>query len=379
MRPGPLALAGALALSGCAAARLPPVTEGELVMDHDEQHLWKEAAEAVEDARHSGALDPDAALERYLAGVVKRLLPPRAAARLRAHVYVVADPRLDAFTLSDGSVFASSGLLCRLENEAQLAVLLGHELVHAMNRHVVVEYRTAKNSAAVSASFGGGLGLGRLGAAAAVAGYSRDLEREADAQGLALAVKAGYDAREAPRPFQHFLAWMKEEELDEPFLFADHPRLKDRISDYQELLATAYAAQAGSDKGEQRYLAAVRELFLRNARLDLAAGRFGPAERGAQRYLELRPRSAAALALLGDAARQRGGAGAEAKAAERYRQALAADPACAEAQRGLGLTLARGADRKGARAALRRYLELRPRAEDRAWIEADLAELEGKP
>jgi hypothetical protein len=40
--------------------------------------------------------------------------------------------------------------------------------------------------------------------------------------------------------------------------------------------------------------------------------------------------------------------------------------------------LARGGDRGAARAALRRYLELRPRAEDRGWIEADLAELEGK-
>jgi beta-barrel assembly-enhancing protease len=375
----PAALALVLAAGGCAAARLPPLTDGDVVMDRDEQRLWRVAEEAVEDARHSGALDPDAALEKYVTGVARKLVPPKALARLRLHVFVVADPRLDAFALADGSIFVSTGLLSRLENEAQLAVLLGHELTHALQRHIVVEHRTAKNSAAVSASFGGGLGLGRLGAAATVAGYSRDLEREADELGLELAVRAGYDAHEAARPFEHLLAWMDEEELDEPFLFADHPRLKDRIATYRRLLATTYAEKKSGDKGQERYVAAVREAYLRTARLDLAAGRFGAAERGAQRYLELRPRSGAALALLGDATRQKGGDGAEGRAADHYRKALAADPACAEAQRGLGLVLVQGGDRKGARAALRRYLELRPRAEDRAWIEADLSALEGKP
>lgn len=377
--PAPLALLAAAALGGCAAARLPPITEGEPVMERDEQRMWRVAEELEEDARHSGALDADPGLERYLGAVARRLLPARAAARLRAHVFVVADPRLQAFALADGAVYVSSGLLCRLEDEAQLAVLLGHELAHALYRHAVVEHRTVKNSAAVSASFGGGFGLGRLGAQASVAGYSRDLEREADEQGLRLAAEAGYDVREAPRPFELLLAWMDEEELEEPFLFADHPRLKDRIEDYRRLLATTYAGRKPGERGQERYVAAVRELLLRNARLDLAAGRFGPAERGAQRYLGLRPRSAAGLALLGDAARQRDEDGAPARAAEHYRKALAVDPACPEAQRGLGLVLARDGDRKGARAALRRYLELRPRAEDRAWIEADLAALEGKP
>jgi len=372
------ALSAVAALGGCAAARLPPVTEGELVMDQDERRMWRVAEEEEEDARHSGALDPDSALERYLGTVAKRLLPPRAASRLRVQVFVVADPRLDAFALPDGAVFVSSGLLCRLEDEAQLAVLLGHELAHALYRHAVVEHRTFKTSAAVSASFGGGLGLGRLGALATISGYSRDLEREADEQGLRLAAEADYDVREAPRPFEHLLAWMEEEELEEPFFFADHPRLKSRIENYQRLLATTYASRQGGDRGRDRYVGAVRELFLRNARLDLAAGRFGPAERGARRYLELQPRSAAALALLGDAERQREAEGSPAKAADHYRKALALDPRCAEAQRGLGLVLARGGDRGAARAALRRYLELRPRAEDRGWIEADLAELEGK-
>ncbi|GEJ58532.1 M48 family metallopeptidase [Anaeromyxobacter diazotrophicus] len=377
----PLALAAvALVLAtGCAAARLPSLADGEPVMEQDERRMWRVAEEAEDDARHNGALDPDPALDRYLGQVLKKLLPARAAGRLRAHVFAVADPRLDAFALADGAIFVSTGLLCRLENEAQLAILLGHELTHALHRHAVVEHRTVKNSAAVSASFGGGLGLGRLGALATVAGYSRELEREADEEGLALAAGAGYDVAEAPRPFEHLLAWMEEEELEEPFLFADHPRLKDRIGNYRRLLATAYAGRKGGEKGQDRYLAAVRELYLRNARLDLAAGRFGPAERGAARYLELRPRSAPALALLGDVAGQRQEKGSEAKAAEHYRKALAIDPACPEAQRGLGLALARAGDKKGARPALRRYLELRPRAEDRAWIEAELAELEGKP
>jgi Flp pilus assembly protein TadD len=116
--------------------------------------------------------------------------------------------------------------------------------------------------------------------------------------------------------------------------------------------------------------------MLATARLDLAGGRFDAAEHGAEAYLAERPRSAEALTVLADAARQK--AGADERALELYRRAAALDARCAEAQRGLGLALARRGDRAGARAALQAYLKLAPGAVDRAWVEGELADLDGR-
>lgn len=362
-------------LAACApgrAERLPPVTAPGFAMDRDERNLWREAAELDERARKSGAVLADRALEQYLLGVARRLVPRAALGRLDVRVRILESSSLAAFSTPDGAVFVSMGFLARLDDEAQLAVVLGHELVHALNRHAIVEYRTLKSGAAIAAILP--FSLGTLGMKAAVTGYSRDLESEADEEGLRLAAAAGWDVREAPRPFERLAEWVKEEEIEEPFFFATHPRLEERLKSVRALVATEYAGVKGGDVGAKRYRAAVREVVLGAARLDLAAGRFGPAERGARAYLDLAPRSGAAWALLGDAARQHGEAD---EALARYRTAVGLDAACPEAQRGLGQVLAQKGDRSGARAAFLAYLRLRPHAVDRPWIDAELAGLEG--
>jgi predicted Zn-dependent protease len=364
----PLLLAGCLAPQ--RAARLPPLTTPGIVLERDEKHLWLEAAELDARARKSDAVLSDPALQRYLLGLARKLTPRAAQDRLDVRVRVLESPALTAFVTPDGCIFVSMGLLARLDNEAELSVVLGHELVHAINRHAIVEYRTLKSGAAMSAALP--FSLGELGTKAAVTGYSRDLEVEADTEGLALAAAGGWDVREAPRTFQHLAAWVKAEGLEEPFFFSTHPRLEERSASVTALLATRYADRRGGEVGAARYRAAVREVVLGAARLDLAAGRFEAAERGARDYLELAPRSAQAWALLGDAARQRGDAD---EALVRYRKAVALDAACPEAQRALGQALARRGEGAAARAALLAYLKLRPEAVDRAWIEEELARL----
>ncbi len=375
---GLCAAAALLAIAGCIAIpraeRVPPVTAPGFRIATDEARLWREAAELEARARKSGAVLDDPALERYLVGVARRLAPRGALDRLDVRVRVIESPALTAFITPDGAIFVSMGLLSRLENEAQLAMVFGHELSHALNRHHLVEYRTFKSGADMTA--GMPFGLGALGTQAAVTGYSRDLEQEADEQGLALLAAGGWDVREAPRPFEHLAAWVKDEQIEEPYAFASHPRLEERIESTRTLVEERYRGHRPGDQGSDRYRRAVREVMLATARLDLAGGRFGAAERGAEAYLGLLPRSAPALTVLADAARQQGGA--DERALELYRKAATLDPACAEAQRGLGLALARRGDRAGARVALRAYLKVAPGAVDRAWIEGELADLDGR-
>ena len=178
----------------------------------------------------------------------------------------------------------TTGLLARVEDEAQLALVLGHEVTHATHRHATVEYRTFKNGAALSAAIPGAgvLGLGALGTKAAVTGYSREFEREADATGLAAVAAAGYEVASAVKVFEHLRDWIVEEKEDEPYFLGDHPRIAERIETMAALRAAPGFKAPGRDRGEVRYRAAVRGILLANARLDLAAGRFGRAERGAR-------------------------------------------------------------------------------------------------
>ncbi len=366
--------AALFAMAGCLvprAERVPPVTASEFRLAKDEAYLWREGAELDARARKSGAVLDDPALERYLVGVVRRLAPRGAFDRLNVRVRVIESPALTAFITPDGAIFVSMGLLSRLENEAQLAMVFGHELTHAVNRHHLVEYRTFKRGTDMNSGLP--FILGGLGTQAAVAGYSRDLEREADGQGLAFVAAGGWDVREAPRPFEHLAEWVTEEGIEEPYTFADHPRLEERIASIRALLEGGYKTLHPGDQGADRYRHAVREVLLAAARLDLAAGRFGAATRDAEAYLAMRPRSSAAVTVLADAARQQG---AGERALELYRKAVALDPSCAEAQRGLGRALAWRDDRAGARAAFQAYLKLAPDAVDRAWVEAEVADLD---
>src|SRR4030067_1130229 len=90
--------------------------------------------------------------------------------------------------------------------EAQLATLLAHEMTHATHRHAIKQFRDARNKTAFLAVITAGTSglaapLGALGTLAAITGYSREQEAEADREGFKLMVKAGYDPGEAPKLF----------------------------------------------------------------------------------------------------------------------------------------------------------------------------------
>lgn len=112
---------------------------------------------------------------------------------------------INAYAFPGGSIAATRGILLELDNEAELAALLGHEIGHVNARHTAERATkgTIANvliaSAAVAAGTSGygdygGLiqGLGGLGTGALLAHYSRDNEREADALGMEYMTSTGY-------------------------------------------------------------------------------------------------------------------------------------------------------------------------------------------
>ena len=120
--------------------------------------------------------------------------------------FLVEDKSFNAVTYPNGVVVVHSGVFDVLENEAQLAFVLSHEISHAVEKHAWQQneyYKTeliALRVAGVAAPEG--LLVGNLLASGISSQYSRSLESQADRVGLEWMLKAGYDIRQAPESWQ---------------------------------------------------------------------------------------------------------------------------------------------------------------------------------
>ncbi len=413
----------ALVVASCATRQVPPIgAAGQPFRpEADERALWARAEKEEEALLKRAQVYDDPLLEEYLARIGDRLLPDevRAAGGPGFKFGVIRDPTLNAFAMPNGRIYVHTGLLSRLDNEAQLATILGHEMTHVTHRHALRFTRDARNkqilytvlgvAASIGVAVAAGsqarsgdhvgaavlsqtanvvLGLGlQLAALASINGYGRDLEREADAEGMALLVAAGYDPREAPRVFEILREESGERGAIETFFFGSHPRLQERLESTRQLLATRYAdvgqrtdLVANTEDFDLRMRAVVRE----NALMDIRAGRFGLARKQLDRVLAITPRDPIAHLYYGDLhrlqsqrARSREEKAAEAqRALERYEQAAALDPSYPEPFRQLGLLYYQQKEPVRAREAFEKYLALRPDAPDARRIKEYLVELD---
>jgi predicted Zn-dependent protease len=209
--------------------------------------------------------------------------------------------------------------------------------------------------------------LGDLVALSSIYGYSRDLEREADAEGFRRLETAGYDVRQAPITFEHLLAEVEALEIDEPYFFSTHPALKERIESFGELVSQHGAVNGY--RGEQIYRQQVAGLQLELLQDYLELGQY-------QSVLLILGRSDAfvrypqsAWYYLGEAYRLRGEDGDRQRAAEAYATAIRQVPGFAPAWRAMGLHYMKQDEAELAENHFARYLELQPEAPDRAYIE----------
>jgi beta-barrel assembly-enhancing protease len=135
-------------LCAACASRLPPlsVSGQAFTPASDEALLWERATREHRKLSLSAALLRDPILEEYLADVVHRLLPPGTIeAGVSPSVHILINPSLNAFAYPTGAIYVHSGLLARLENEAQLAAVLAHETAHIVHRHAIRHLREERN------------------------------------------------------------------------------------------------------------------------------------------------------------------------------------------------------------------------------------------
>lgn len=148
-------------------------------------------------------------VQDYVSELGRSLIPAGAQGTSRPiefRFFVIEDPSINAAALPDGTVLIHTGLLGAVENEAQLAFVMSHEMAHVLQTHYkreVDETRGARVGLIIAGVAAGafigniGLFLAELGIASAVNGHQRELENQADRLGLQNVIEHGYDPREA--------------------------------------------------------------------------------------------------------------------------------------------------------------------------------------
>ncbi len=351
------------AVVGCQSAPLEPHAKmpERMQLSHEESGIWRDADDLDRRLERGGAIHADDQATRYVQQVMDRLYPEfRGGVRVR----LLTAPTLNAFALPNGSIYMHVGLL------AQLATVLGHEGIHFTHRHSLQQHESVKMTAGLlQATLIAAPVAGLLGASIAspvLYGYSRDLEREADAFGYERLVRAGYDPSEASKTFEHLAAEVKAYQIEERLIYASHPRLTERI----ENLKTMRSDKAqGGERGAEAFLAATRSVRLAALESDLGRQRYqsvilvleNEATRG--RY------PPEASYFLGEAYRQRAQEGDAGRAERAYLATVRAVPSYAPPFRALGIDRMKRKDHAGARSYFERYLELAPNAPDRAYVE----------
>jgi predicted Zn-dependent protease len=265
--------------------------------------------------------DPD--LQAFIDSAGNRVLGDRPVPENVTYRFLVLrDPMVNAFALPNGSVYITTGLLALLENEAQLAGILGHETAHIYERHPYLENRSLRKKtvaseiiAAAAACVPGGhatwlaataaANVGTLLLVESVYGYSRELESQADRDALAAMTAAGYNPHAMAVAFELLDQDRTLEYEPKSTFYHDHPKLTKRR---EEALAFADAhTPTGARTGLKKdYVTAIAPAIVSNIDTDLEGRRPRTAVAGATRLVDAFPGVPQFQVLLGDSYRALG-------------------------------------------------------------------------
>lgn len=276
-----LLLATAL-LSACGSPVLNPVT-GQVersVMSEQDEVL--EGAKAHRQVLQDYGVVADDRLQAYVSNLGQKLARLSHREQLPWHFTVLDSPEINAFALPGGYIYVTRGILAYLQNEAELAGVVGHEIGHVTARHGAQRATRQQDASlgVLAASVLGAVlesqgisGAGRLAsdvsqsvAAGYIASYSREQELQADSLGAEYLARTGYN----PRVMVHVITALKNQEryaADQARAagrpapatggwLASHPSNDQRLARIGEL-AAQYSGNFADD-GRERYLQAIR-------------------------------------------------------------------------------------------------------------------------
>lgn len=203
----------------------------------------------------------DIVWQNYINEVGQKIVNVCDRQKLNYQFKVIESDQINAFAAPGGFVYFYTGLLKKMDNEAELAAVMAHEISHVVGRHgikrmqalmgVQVAYELVfgsegSSSEALDAAIGIGMNL-------TFAGYSRDNEREADAYGVHYMVLAGYDPHGAVTMFQKLAEMGGSGQNVFEQLVSTHPDSQERITNAQNAIFQLQPLPSNLTDGTQMY------------------------------------------------------------------------------------------------------------------------------
>jgi len=262
---GLAALTAVLGVLSTSCATNPVTQKREFMLLSRDQEIALGQATDPEILQEYGRYE-DAELTAYVAAIGKKLGASSHQPDLTYTVQVLDSPVVNAFAVPGGYVYLTRGILAYLNDEAELAGVMGHEVGHIAARH-----SAKQQSRAQAAQLGLALGsvlsptvaelaqLAQIGLGMLFLSYSRDNERQADDLGVLYSSTIGYDAHRMANLFVTLGRLNPESGQDGlPAWFSTHPNPPDRIAAIQK------AADAWQEANPQVKVAVNREQYLRS-------------------------------------------------------------------------------------------------------------------
>jgi predicted Zn-dependent protease len=229
--------------------------------------------EAAAEIRKKATIVNDPVLTSYVNAVGQRLMQSREA---RASGFpftfeVVANPSINAFALPGGPMFINTGLLKAVDNEAQLAAVMGHEMSHVILRHgtnqaskvnlIEIPIALAAQMTDSNSLMGQLAELGiNVGANSVLLKFSRTDESQADLMGSHIMAEEGYDPRQMAKFFEKLNAKGGFATIQ---FFSDHPNPANRSKAIDEeamrLPQRSFGYQTGQFSRMKKEVAIIHE------------------------------------------------------------------------------------------------------------------------
>ncbi len=243
-------VSGISLMAGCA---INPVTgHRELMLLSESQEISLDRQNSPHQISADYGTTLDKGLDNYVSQIGQVIAANSHRPQMPYSFHVLNAPYVNAYAFPGGTIGITRGILLDLENEAELASLIGHEAGHVASRHTGQRMTRGLLAAVVltgvSATAGSQMGdlvagLGGIGAGALLAGYSRNQEREADSLGLEYMVRSDYN----PEGFVGLMNMLNEmsgkNESSMAVLFSTHPMSSERHQTAIREVKTRYISE----------------------------------------------------------------------------------------------------------------------------------------
>jgi predicted Zn-dependent protease len=256
-----LLIAGLLATALTATCvTTGPGGKQSLILISDAQEV--EIGQQVDaEVRSTEKLLPDSAWQRYLAEVGQRIVKVCDRQEIEYHFAVIESDQINAFATPGGYVYFYTGILNMMEDEAELAAVMAHEVSHVVGRHSVKHLQTALGASVLLQIVLGERSEGAWGQVAGIVlglgltGYGRGHELEADEYGVHYMKEAGYNPDGARTMFKKLAALSGDDGQRSVFesLTSTHPETQERLAKIDAQIAAMPRSVDDLPRHQDRY------------------------------------------------------------------------------------------------------------------------------